>query len=201
LIQADLHIHTTYSFDSTIKPKTLVEKLVAHSYIKVAAVTDHDAVKGCSITRKLASAYSDILIIPAVEISTPQGDIVVLGAEEIPPKPWTIEAVLDFARDRDCVSMVVHPYRKYGLGDLTRKFTFDTVEVLNGGSSPASNKLAQNLAKLMGVPGVAGSDAHHPSELCTIFTEIKASLDVDDILQALKKGLVTVHPIGRSIHF
>ena len=201
MIRADLHIHTIYSFDSTIQPKTLVEKLVAHSFIKVAAITDHDTTEGCGVTRKLASAYSDILIIPGAEISTPQGDIIVLGTEEMPSKPWTVEGVVDFARNRGCVSVVAHPYREYGLGDLAMNYKFDAVEVLNGVSSPSANKLAQDLAKSMGLPGVAGSDAHQLSELCTVYTEVQASLDIDEILKALKKGLVATHSIGRSIHF
>jgi predicted metal-dependent phosphoesterase TrpH len=201
LIRADLHIHTTYSSDSSIRPKTLVEQLVAHNFIKVAAVTDHDTVKGCGVTRQLASAYQDILIIPGVEISTTQGDIVILGTEEMPPKPWTVQSVVDFARESDSVSVVAHPYREYGLGDTARNYKFDAVEVLNGGSSPSANKSAQDLARQMGLPGVAGSDAHQPSELCTVYTEIQASLDVEEILKALKKGLVNVSSIRGSIHF
>jgi predicted metal-dependent phosphoesterase TrpH len=201
LIRADLHIHTTYSSDSTVTPKTLVEKLAAHSFIKVAAVTDHDTVEGLNVTQKLAAAYPDILIIPGVEISTVEGDLLVLGTEEKPPKPWTVEGVLDFARDRDYVSVVAHPYREYGMGDLARKYKVDAIEVLNGESTPSANKLAQDLAKSMGLPGVAGSDAHNPTELYTVYTEVKASLDIDEILKALKKGLVAVHSIGKSIHF
>jgi predicted metal-dependent phosphoesterase TrpH len=201
LIQADLHIHTTYSSDSTITPKTLVEQLVAHNFVKVAAVTDHDTTEGLSVTRQLASVYPDILIIPGVEISTPQGDLLVLGTEETPPQPWTAEGVVDFARDRDCVSVVAHPYREYGMGDLARNYKVDAIEVLNGVSSPAANKLAQDLAKLMGLPGLAGSDAHQPSELYTVYTEVQASLDIDEILKALKKGLVAAHSNRKSIHF
>lgn len=196
-----MHLHTTYSDDSSIQPKTLVEKLVAHNSIKVAAVTDHDTISGCNAIRQLAAAYPDILIIPGVEISTPNGDIVVLGAEEMPPQPWTAASVVDFARDTDCVSVVVHPYREWGMGDLARNYKFDAVEVFNGASPPSANKLARELAKLMGLPGVAGSDAHQPAELCTVYTEIQASLDVDEILKAVKKGLVTVPPPRKSIHF
>lgn len=201
MIRADLHVHTTYSSDSAIQPKTLVEQLVAHNFIKVAAVTDHDTVRGCGVTRQLASAYPDIMIIPGVEISTPNGDIVVLGTEEMPLPPWTVDGVVDFARDRDCVSVVAHPYREYGMGDSARNHKFDAIEVMNGCSSPSANKLAQNLAKLMGLPGVAGSDAHQPSELCTVYTEIQASLDIDEILKALRKGLVIVPSMRKSIHF
>jgi predicted metal-dependent phosphoesterase TrpH len=201
LIRADLHVHTTYSDDSSITPKTLLEALVNHSYIKVAAVTDHDSVNGCGAIQKLASVYPDILIIPGVEISTQQGDIVVLGTEELPPQPWTVEGVIDFARENGAVSVVAHPYREWGMGDLAKNYKFDAVEVHNGASSPSANKAAHDLAKLMGVPGVAGSDGHQPSDLCTVYTEIQAGLDVDEILKALKKGLVKVPPQGRSIHF
>lgn len=201
MIRADLHIHTTYSSDSTVTPKTLVEKLVAHNFIKVAAVTDHDTVEGLSVTQKLAAAYPDILIIPGVEISTAEGDLLVLGTEETPPKPWTVENVVDFARDNACVSVVAHPYREYGMGDLARNYKVDAIEVLNGESSPHANKLAHDLAKSMRLPGVAGSDAHQPSELCTVYTEVQAGLDVDEILKAIKKGLVTAHSTARSIHF
>lgn len=201
MIHADLHIHTTYSSDSAIPPKTLVEQLVAHNFVKVAAVTDHDTVNGCSVTRQLASAYPDILIIPGVEISTPQGDLIILGAEEMPPHPWTVENIVDFARETDCVSVVAHPFREYGMGELARNYKVDAIEVFNGGSAPTANKAAQNLAKEMGLPGVAGSDAHQPSELCTVYTQVQASLDVDDILKAVKKGLVSVPPFENSIHF
>ena len=201
MIRADLHIHTTFSDDSETSPKTLVEQLVAHPSIKVAAVTDHDTVKGLSTIRQLASPYPDILIIPGVEISTPNGDIVILGTEELPPKPWTVENVVDYARDNDCVSVAAHPYREWGLGDLARNIKVDAIEILNGASSLSANKQAHDLAKSMRLPGVAGSDSHKPSELYTVYTEIQASLDVDEILKAIKKGLVSVSPAGKSIHF
>ena len=201
MIYADLHVHTTYSSDSSILPKTLVEGLVKHSFVKVAAVTDHDTVRACNITRQLASAYPDILIIPGTEISTPNGDIIVLGAKEMPPAPWTVENVLDFTRERDYLSIVAHPYREYGMGDLARNYKVDAIEVLNGGSSQSANESARELAKQMGLPGTAGSDAHQPAEIGTVYTEIKATMDVDEILHAIKKGLVSAPQIGKSIRF
>lgn len=201
MIRADLHIHTIYSNDSTVTPKAIVEKLVAHNSIKVAAVTDHDTVKGLAETQKLASSYPDILIMPGVEISTPEGDILILGTEETPPHPWTAENVIDFTRESKYVSVVAHPYREYGMGDVARNYKFDAVEVLNGESSPAANKLANDLAKSMKLPGVAGSDAHNPSEPLAVYTEIQAELKVDEILKAIKKGLVATHSATRSIHF
>lgn len=201
MIQADLHIHTTYSSDSAIAPKALVEQLVAHDSVKVAAITDHDTVKGCNVIQRLASAYPGILIIPGVEISTQEGDILILGTEEMPPRPWTAGSVVDFARNSGAVSVVAHPYREYGMGDQARCLNVDAIEVVNGASPRLANEAAQKLAGLMGLPGVAGSDAHQTSELCTVHTQIQASLDIDEILKAIRQGLVSVPAIGRSIHF
>jgi predicted metal-dependent phosphoesterase TrpH len=201
LIQADLHIHTVYSSDSFIQPKTLVDQLVAHNFIKAAAVTDHDSVRGCKATVELASAYPDILIIPGVEISTLQGDMLILGTEELPPRPWTPKAVVDYAKSIGGVSIVAHPYREYGMGDLARNIKVDAIEVLNGGSTASMNNQAKELAKSMGLPGTAGSDAHQLSELFSVCSKIDASLDVDAVLRAIKNGSVSAQTAKGSIHF
>ncbi|MEM3442588.1 MAG: PHP domain-containing protein [Candidatus Bathyarchaeia archaeon] len=192
MIRADLHVHTMYSFDASINPKTLVEQLNAHPTVKAIAITDHNTVEGYFKVRQLASAYQDLLIIPGVEISAVEGDLLVLGTAELPPKPWNAENIIDFGREIGALIIAAHPYRVYGLGDSTRNLDVDAIEVLNGNSQPHLNKMAENLAKSMGLPGIAGSDAHHPNELWTAYTEIQASLDVDDVLKAIKIGLVKV---------
>jgi predicted metal-dependent phosphoesterase TrpH len=201
LIYADLHIHTIYSADSVIQPKTLVDHLVAHRFVKVAAVTDHDSVRGCKATIQLASPYPDILIIPGVEISTAHGDMIILGTDELPPTPWNPQALADHAKSIGAVSIVAHPYREYGMGDLARNYKIDAVEVLNGGSTQSANKQARELARILGLPGTAGSDAHRASELLSVYTQVQASLDIDDILKAIRNGKVTAASSERSIHF
>ena len=194
MIYADLHIHTIYSSDSIIQPKTLVDMLAAHSFIKVAAVTDHDSVRGCRATVELAKAYSDILIIPGVEITTPKGDVLVLGTEELPPRPWTPEAVADYAKNVNAVSIVAHPFRQYGMGNYARNLKVDAIEVQNGGSNSKANSEAKELALSMGLPGTAGSDAHQVSELFSVNSRITASLNIDSILKGIKKGLISSQP-------
>jgi predicted metal-dependent phosphoesterase TrpH len=201
MIYADLHVHTKYSADASIHPKTIVDQLYAHSIIKAVAITDHNTVEGYYKVQELASAYEDILIIPGVEISAIGGDIIVLGAAELPPEPWTVEKVVAFASERQALTIVAHPYRAYGLGDSAKKYDFDAIEVLNGASVSNVNKLAENLAKEMNLPGVAGSDAHQSDELWSAYTEIQASSKVDEILKAIKEGLVRAVSAKKSIHF
>jgi len=181
--------------------KSVVDQLYAHPFIKVAAITDHNTVEGSRKALELAKAYEDILIIPGVEISAVGGDLLLLGIAELPPRPWTVKNVVGFARGRDALVIAAHPYRAYGLGDSAKDYDLDAIEVLNGASASQVNKLAENLAREMGLPGVAGSDAHNVDELWTVCTEIQASSDVDDVLKAIKKGLVRVAFTEKSIRF
>ncbi len=201
MIRADLHIHTTYSPDASINPKTIVNQLYAHPYIRAIAITDHNTTKGYHKVRELASAYEDILIIPGIEVTTTEGDIIILGVTEPPPKPWNPENTINYTKQQNGIAIAAHPYRTHGLGDLAKNYDFDAIETLNGISTPQANKMAQKLAKTMGLPGVAGSDAHRANELWSVYTEVKASLDIDEILKAIKKGLVKAASTGKSIHF
>jgi hypothetical protein len=201
LIQADLHIHTKYSFDSSINPKSLVDQLYSHESIRVIAITDHDTVEGYYKVRELASSYSDILVIPGIEIGTPLGDLIVLGTDEAPSMLRGVNDVISFAKQKDGVVIVPHPYREYGLGSSAKLYAVDAIETLNGSTSLHMNKLAENLAKEMGLPGVAGSDAHNMDQLWTVRNEIQASMDVDEVLKAIKRGFVRAFPTGKSIRF
>jgi len=198
-LYADFDIHTVYSPDSLVQPKTLVDMLAAHSFIKVAAITDHDSVRGCRAAVELASAYPDILIIPGVEISTQQGDVLVLGTYELPPKPWTPDTVADFAKSAGGVSIVAHPFREYGMGERARNYKFEAIEVLNGGSSKQANDQAKEFARSLGLPGTAGSDAHQVSELFSVYNKVEAAMDVDSVLKAIRKGSVSAHTASSKV--
>jgi hypothetical protein len=201
MIRADLHFHTCYSPDATNPPKQIVDKLNAHPVIKVIAITDHNTLEGYRKTAELAKPYPDILIIPAAEISAEEGEIILLGVEKLPPEPWTARNVIAFAHENNALAIAAHPYRGYGLGDKAAELNLDAIETLNGITTPNQNKQAEELAKTLDLAGVAGSDAHFPTDPWNVYTEIQASLNIDDILEAIKKGLVKTSHTERSIHF
>ena len=189
-IKIDPHLHTRFSGDAVISPKFIVEQLYAHPSIKAVAITDHNTMQGYAEVRRLAAPYQDITIIPGVEVSTYQGEIIILGVEEKPPYAPTVWEVLDFAKARAGIIVIPHPYRIGGVGDLAETMPADAVEVINPTATQKENKMAQELAKRRELPGVAGSDAHAPSYMWTAYTEVDADLDVDRILKAIRKGLV-----------
>lgn len=201
MIRADLHVHTSYSPDASTPPKIIVDQLYTHSNIKAVAITDHNTMEGYYKAKELAAEHKDIAIIPGVEISTTEGEIIVLGVEELPPTPWTVRSVINFAKNNGGITIAVHPYRGFGLGDLARNYNLDAIEVLNAITPANANRLAEDLARTMHLPGVAGTDAHQPSELWSVYTEIQAPLDVARILEAIKNGFVKVSLADKSIRF
>jgi predicted metal-dependent phosphoesterase TrpH len=133
-------------------------------------------------------------------VATHDGDLTLLGVTELPPEPWTVTNVMNFAKDKDATIIVPHPYRAHGLGDKARECSADAIETLNAISSPEANKLAENLAKEMRLPRIAGSDAHSPNELWTVYNKIRASQEIDEILKAVRKGFVEIKSLNRRIY-
>ncbi len=194
MIRADLHVHTRFSGDSSITPKELVDSLQRHTSVKAVAITDHDTLEGYSHVHRLATAYEDLVIIPGIEVSTTQGDIILLGIEEKPAALQTLESIVDFAKDDSALIVIPHPYRVHGIGDAAEKMPADAVEIMNPWATPQQNKLAEELAKRRDLPGVAGSDAHEQEQLFVGYTEIYADPDVGSVLEAIRKGKVKAVP-------
>jgi hypothetical protein len=188
MTRIDPHLHTRFSGDSDISPKFVVEQLYAHPFIKAVAITDHDTMQGYKEARKLASSYPDLTVIPGVEVSTRHGHIIILGVEEKPAYASTIWETLDFAKARGGVIVIPHPYRINGIGDLAETVPADAIEVINPTATQRENRMAQRLARMKNLPGIAGSDAHTPSQMWTAYTELNADPDIDEILRAIKKG-------------
>lgn len=193
MFRVDLHLHTVFSGDSTITPQLVVNQLHAHPLIKGVAITDHNTLEGYFQVRKLAKVHEDLVILPGIEISTEKGDIIILGVEEKPEYPITLNSVIKFAKTMDGVIVIPHPYRSMGIGDLAINIRAHAIEVLNPTATPKENMLAKELARTESLPGVAGTDAHSTKEMWTVFTEIDAQPTVENILDAIRNGFVKSH--------
>jgi predicted metal-dependent phosphoesterase TrpH len=87
------------------------------------------------------------------------------------------------------------------MGDFARNVKVDAIEVLNGGSSTSANNQAKELAKSMGLPGTAGSDAHQLSELFAVNCKIDAGLNLEEVLNSIRKGSISAQMTTSTIRF
>ena len=178
---ADLHIHTMYSYDSLIDPRSLV-KFALMKGLSIIAVTDHNTLKGAYLTLRVNREFNnELFIIPGIEVRTEVGDVLLLFILEEPPRRLNLYELFDFARDVDAIVVLPHPFRRHYNLNLKMIFRFDAIEVLNGRCSRRANLSARRLAEMLCKPKTAGSDAHTLFEVGragVIFPDIS---DVEDV--------------------
>lgn len=70
---SDLHIHSIYSYDGTAAVPDILAR-AKEVGLDVIAITDHDEIRGSLLALELAPRY-DIEVIPGMEITTAEGDL------------------------------------------------------------------------------------------------------------------------------
>ena len=126
-INADLHVHTTYSKDSVITPKDLV-KYAKKRGLNAVAVADHNTLEG---SYKIAKE-TDFLVIPGMEVSSAEGHIVALNVKELIPRGLSAAETVERIHKADGVAIACHPYASFK-GCLRDAVTssFDAIETIN----------------------------------------------------------------------
>ena len=196
-IQADLHVHTTYSKDSLITPKDLIYYSKKRG-LNAVAVTDHNSLDGAY---KIAKE-TDFLIIPGMEVSSSDGHIVALNVKELIPRGFSAVETVELIHRAGGVAIACHPYVLFK-GCLRDKVgaTFDAIEVINARAFPfkRSVKKAEETAKSLNLPRVAGTDAHYGPQIGYGYTVIEAS---EPSVEAIAKAIVEGHcqPFGSSLY-
>jgi len=192
MLKVDLHVHTIYSGDALIGPEEAV-LWAKKAGLDGLAITDHDTLRGAERARPVAEREG-VVLIPGVEVESRGGHILALGVSEPPEPGGSLAEVLEAVEDQGGVSVLAHPFnllapRGWSYRELVR---LDAVEVVNASQIlfPISRRLAVRLAEALGKPMVAGSDAHLPEAVGKAFTIFEACGDEDDLLEALRKGMV-----------
>ena len=172
-IEADLHIHTKYSFDCLLESRTVV-KVALMRGLSAIAITDHNTVKGGLAAIREASSVENLMVIPGIEVKTDMGDLIGLYVQE-EIKSRDFYDVIDEIRAQGGLVVLPHPYRghKCAVEELAK--LADLIEAVNGRCSHARNAKAHQLAKETGKPTVAGSDAHFAFEIGRVKTKFYSS--------------------------
>lgn len=170
---ADLHIHTTYSWDGTMTPAAALQA-AALAGLNVIAVTDHDEIRGAHVARDLAGRYG-VEVIPGIEITTKDGHLLALFVEELIPPGLSLRATLDRIGEQGGLAIAAHPAApltpslgfealRQALADPSVRKVLQGIEVYNGGlpyrrSNTRASAFANTLRQPLAVVG--NSDAHY----------------------------------------
>ena len=187
-MKIDLHVHTSYSYDSNSLPKEIVDVAIERG-IDCLAITDHGEIKGALEAVEYAKGKS-ILIIPGIEIKSKEGDILGLNIKKVIPNGLSDIETIKKTKEAGGIVIIPHPFGWFcGFRGDFKKIVdeIDGIEVLNASIFGSGNKKALAFAQKFNLPFTAGSDAHFPSFVGKAFLEISGeNLSIEEILEKIK---------------
>ena len=207
IMKADLHIHSIHSPDAIARPRSILAA-AADRGIGIIAITDHDTAAGWRDFAALAQRYP-VAVVPGQEMRVYRdrevvGELLCLFLEK-PVAGRTVNEILDQVRAQGGMVSIAHPFSErrveFRAFDEITTWAGVAIEVLNGRSyKPRDNEMARNLARRLGLPMTAGSDAHTPFEIGNAYVEFSGSCP-DALKKALINGDVEIKGRPSSILF
>lgn len=200
----DLHTHTRpLSHDSLLSPDELIEAAKAAG-LDAVCLTEHDFTWEPEKVRDLARRH-DFTVIPGIEVNTEDGHIIAFGLDRY---VYGIHRIAELARlvnEAGGVLVAAHPHRRQIPFEVRREGDWSeaveraaakpayrfvcALETLNGRSTQRENDFSQELCRRLGLPAVAGSDAHQRDDLGRCATEFERSIaDLSALIAELKAG-------------
>ena len=198
----DLHCHTLHSGDCFVLLEEVV-RIAAARGVTHLAITDHDS---CECGRQNLGKTWPIKLIFGEEVTLTNGvHLIALGIrEEI--RATTLSSALSEIREAGGFAIVPHPFKK-GSGvfgplrsgqtrsgdelDAARKLVrelADAIEVCNSKLTDEENQRAFALARELGKPMTAGSDAHFGYDVGHAVLELESDGSPDDWRRLLQDG-------------
>lgn len=202
MTRIDVHVHTTASPCSIFTPRSL-STLALDMKLPVVITTNHHDCRGDVEFLKKILSPQGVLLISGLEITNSWGDFLIFGedlSEFQKKRSFFPEKLLP---RKDLAVIWAHPYRmmpESQVNAIKHEVApyIDAVEVVNGNCmlrNNRANELAKNLARELGKPGVAGSDAHSDRMFFMTWTEFCEPVDsVGEFVQCIKEGKVQAGP-------
>jgi len=213
VIRAELHCHNSFSnfnlgadeppYDCDVSIRDQLER--AHALeLDMLFVTNHNTLDGYTQMleyKKNHAKFDGITVYPAEEVTTDTGaHVLAYGIYEPIPANTPLAEIVDTIREQGGVSSAPHPF---SLLDALRDDAVecDMIETFNSNNvDQLSNVYAAEFAVDRGMTQVAGSDSHVLSTLGRCVNTIHAENNLDDVLQALKHGRVSIDMTGYAMY-
>jgi predicted metal-dependent phosphoesterase TrpH len=185
----DMHIHTNpTSSDSMLDPHELMG-IVTDLGIRGVNLAEHDKVLEQHQQRAFREEHPDVFVNFGMEVSTDMGHMIAVGLTTYLQGIRRAEQLREELDKLGGFLIVAHPFRRLfdpvtamrtgEKFELTPEQAAETmpvfklvhaIEVGNGANTPQENYFALEVARILGIPTVGGSDAHSTSGIATFAT-------------------------------
>jgi predicted metal-dependent phosphoesterase TrpH len=200
----DLHAHTwPRSHDSVLNPDDLIVRAKAAG-LDAICFTEHDTVWDYKAIEELRAKHN-FLVLAGVEISTDDGHVLCFGIDRYVFGMHRSRELASYVEKANGVMVAAHPYRRQmpwfsrndeeyqaALERASRNPAYQYVqalEELNGRGSDKENEFSRRLARMMNLPGTAGTDSHAISDIGKCATYFEREIrDERDLIEEIKAG-------------
>jgi predicted metal-dependent phosphoesterase TrpH len=204
---ADLHCHSSASFDSLVDPVRMMAK-ARRLGLTHLAITDHEHIEGAQ--RAAQVAPPDLQVIVGEEVKSRDGDIIGLFLDEVVPPGLSAPETAAAIHEQGGLVGLPHPFDSFRhsggsqAAEAEAKLeelagVIDYVEVHNARAYRDANPRAAAFAHRHGLPGTASSDAHSLTELGVASTVLPGTFTTAEELRELlpRATLIT----GRASYY
>lgn len=201
---ADLHTHTIYSYDGTASVPAVLKR-AKQIGLDILAITDHDEIHGALKALELAPNFG-IEVIPGIEITTAEGDLLALNITEMVERGQSLIATVLKVGELGGFCIAPHPMAGgFGMKSLSAYSIMkalrnrDVARVLIGietynatALDRMSNHYAHILGEHLGIAKFGNSDAHVAEAVGLGATEFEGHTS-KDLLRAIRRRKTSVH--------
>jgi len=217
-MKIDLHCHSYYSNDGISSPEKLIKTALKNG-LNGIALTDHNTTQGWKEAAEAAKKINAVLVFGEEIKIKKEGKTVgeILGyflKEEINPRGKSVEEIIDEIKKQGGLAIIAHPYHwRKPFKELEKyKNLVDGIEVFNARSqTKRGNQKSFIFAQRNNLAMIAGSDAHHCSEVGDAYIETDVK-NLEELKEAILQKRVKIFgkqspifvqifaTIGRLIH-
>lgn len=204
----DMHLHTTKgASDSMLDPEDLIAEAQRVGLTGVN-ITEHDRMWEPWDLNPFRKQHADIFVSNGMEVSTDMGHIIAVGLKGYASGIRHLRKLREIADEQGAFISVAHPFRHFfdpvhfrregkepfnlTPEEAAKLPVFELVhgiEVLNGCNTPRENYFALQVAKILGKPGTAGSDAHSTQGIGYFACVFEETLETpEQFVEQLHKG-------------
>jgi predicted metal-dependent phosphoesterase TrpH len=198
-INADLHLHTSWSHDCQMPVEELLDT-AEEAGLGAIAVTDHN-VFGGALEAVAAARGRELIVIPGEEVKTDgQGEVIGLFLSEEVPRGLSFGKTIEAIRAQGGVVYLPHPFdRLHAIPDpATLHRHLDDIDVLEVYNArllfEAYNDEALRFARKYGLTMGAGSDAHVLQGVGTGGVRLRRFDGPEEFLASLRTAQVLRRP-------
>jgi len=205
----DLHAHTRPCSPCSVQTADELIQAAKQAGLHAICVTDHLYAWGGRAAQALARAQYGFTVFRGVEARTTLGDILVFGLDEDIPDGVDGVELLRRVDEQGGASVLAHPFRHGGglalwqwlekedlaldanLAVRPELVYLHAIETFNGQVSADELRQAEDLARILGLPVVGGSDAHATGQVGATATEFARPVaDERELAREIREGRV-----------